>query len=54
MYVLPTIGTQFYIFQDGCWQTLYKESLSEEEVAKIRSILEKALDDLNIKPEKTW
>jgi len=53
LYILPTIWTQFYVFKDWDWQLIYKESLSENEVRKIKAVLEEALEKLNIKPKKT-
>lgn len=54
LYILPTIWTRMYQYKDKNWEIVYKEDLSEKDVDYIKKVLEKAIEDLNLKPEKTW
>jgi len=54
LYILPTIWTRMYQYKDKNWEVIYKEDLSEKYVSYIKKVLEKAIDELNLKPEKTW
>jgi phosphomannomutase len=49
-FLLPTCGTCFYKFNNNTWETVYKNSLSEEEKKKIFSAFKKTFQILNYSP----
>lgn len=54
LYVCPTCSTAMYLFQNGEWKKQYSLDLSKEEKEKIISVLNRAIINLWLKPEKTW
>ena len=46
LFLLPLDGGSFYTNQDDNWQKVYSQSLSEEEVQKIKDSFEKAFKDI--------
>jgi len=43
-----------YYFKNNTWNMKYSQDLSNQEVEKIENILNKAIIDLDLKPEKIW
>ena len=54
LYLFPTIGTRMYYFENNKWNLKYSEDLKDDEVKKIKGILDKAIVELALKPEKVW
>lgn len=54
LFIFPTIWTRMYYFKNNAWNMKYSQDLSDEEVKKIENILNKAIIDLDLKPEKVW
>jgi phosphomannomutase len=51
--LLPTCGTQFFRYDNG-WQKLYSEDFSPAEKEKIKSSLEKAVEQSGMQATKVW
>lgn len=51
--ILPTCGTQFYVYEDG-WKQLYAENFTDAAKQKIIAALNKAVTDTGYKPQQTW
>ncbi len=49
--LLPTCGSKFFYFENGELKKLYSEDLSIEDKKRIFEAFEKAIEDLNLKPE---
>jgi hypothetical protein len=49
--LLPTCGTQFFVYEDG-WQQVYAETLSDSQKKQITDALNKALDDTGLRTKK--
>jgi len=43
-----------WVFENNKWVEKYSEKLTEQEAKFITSVLEKALTDLDLYPEKVW
>ena len=54
LYICPTCSTKMYLFKENVWTKQYSLDFNEEERNYIISILNKAISDLNLLPEKTW
>ena len=54
LFIFPTIGTRMYYYQNNEWNLKYSEDLSNDQVDKIESILNNAIIELELKPEKVW
>lgn len=50
--LIPTSGASMYIYRDGEWFMKYEEKISEEEFHKIKSVIESALQKVNLTPEE--
>lgn len=53
LFIFPTIWTRMY-FYDWEWKLKYSHDLTNNEVEKISSVLNKAIKDLSLEPEKVW
>lgn len=42
LYLFPTCGASFYQFNDGKWENVYEQKLSQDEVQKIFTALREA------------
>lgn len=54
LYLCPTCSTKMYTYNDWSWNKMYSLDFSDDEKKYIISVLNKAIDDLSLKPEKTW
>jgi len=54
LFIFPTIWTRMYFYKDSVWNLSYSQDLSDNEVWKISSVLEKAIVYLKLKPEQIW
>lgn len=54
LYACPTCSTAMYLYRDGAWQKQYSLDLSKEEREHIIKVLNKAIDDLGLRPERLW
>jgi phosphomannomutase len=51
--ILPTDGTKFFQ-NNGTWQKLYSEDLSDAQKHKIEDSLEKAVAETGLQPKESW
>ncbi|HEY1645844.1 MAG TPA: HAD-IIB family hydrolase [Candidatus Saccharimonadales bacterium] len=56
LHIIPTCGTQYYVYDQPSksWKKLYSEDLSQLQKDKIVAALEKGLDELDLRAEKTY
>jgi HAD superfamily hydrolase (TIGR01484 family) len=54
LYICPTCSTKMYIFESWKWVKKYSLDFSDKERNYILKILNQAIDELNLRPEKTW
>lgn len=54
LYLCPTCSTKMYTYNGWSWNKMYSLDFSDDEKKYIISVLNKAIDDLSLKPEKTW
>jgi len=54
LYICPTCSTKMYIYKDKNWEKLYSYDFTQEEKNHIKEVFEKAINDLNLKPEKIY
>lgn len=54
LYICPTCSTKMYIYKDKNWEKLYSYDFTDDEKNHIKEIFEKAINDLNLKPEKIY
>jgi HAD superfamily hydrolase (TIGR01484 family) len=52
--LLPTCGTKFFQYDGTVWNKLYADELSDAEKEKIIVSLNRVMDEVAFKPEKTW
>jgi hypothetical protein len=52
--LLPTCGTKFFQYDGAAWNKLYADDLTDAEREKIISSLNRVMDEVEFKPEKTW
>lgn len=54
LYIFPTIWTKMYYYDDNTWKQEYSHDLRDDEVFKIKNILENAIKDLLLEPKIVW
>jgi phosphomannomutase len=54
LHLMPTCGTQYYLFQDGEWRQQYAENLTDEQKTAALSAVETEARRLGYWEEKTW
>ena len=54
MHLMPTCGTQYYLFRDGGWQQQYAENLTEEQKAAALAAVESEAKRLGYWEAQTW
>jgi len=54
LFIFPTIWTRMYYFENNMWNLKYSQDLEKKEVEIIENILNKAIVDLELKPETIW
>jgi len=54
MHLMPTCGTQYYLFQDGGWRQQYAENLTDDEKARALAALETEAERLGLWESDTW
>lgn len=56
LHVLPTCGTQYYLYNvaEKTWDQVYAENFTESEKRQIINALEEGIETLNLKEKKTW
>ena len=54
LHLLPTCGTQYYLFRDGEWQQQYAEHLTDEQRAEALASLESEARRLGFWESETW
>ena len=54
LYVCPTCSTKMYLYKNSDWEKQYSLDFTLEEREKIINVLNKAIDELNLRPTQTW
>lgn len=54
LYVCPTCSTAMYLYQNWDWEKQYSLDFTNEEKEIIIEALNKSIDNLNLRPTKTW
>jgi HAD superfamily hydrolase (TIGR01484 family) len=56
LHLMPTCGTQYYIFDliKNAWEQVYAENFTESDKKKIITALNKGFDDLSYRAKKRW
>lgn len=54
LHLMPTCGTQYYLFQDGEWRQQYAENLTEEQKAAALAAVESEARRLGYWETRTW
>ena len=54
LHLLPTCGTQYYLYEDGAWVQQYAENLTDAEKQLTLSVLERTARELGLWESKTW
>ena len=54
LHLMPTCGTQYYLYQDGGWQQQYAENLTDEQKASALAAVESEARRLGFWEEQTW
>jgi len=54
LHLMPTCGTQYFLFQDGGWAAQYAENLSEEQKASALAAVEQEAKRLGFWESETW
>ncbi|WP_167044829.1 HAD-IIB family hydrolase [Salinibacterium sp. ZJ454] len=54
LHLMPTCGTQYYRFQDGDWNQLYAQNLTEDEKARALAAVEGKARELGYWEIETW
>jgi hypothetical protein len=54
LYLCPTCSTKMYLYENWEWIKKYSLDFSPDEKKYIIDVLNKAIDDLELRPEKTW
>lgn len=54
MHLMPTCGTQYYLFRDGTWQQQYAENLTDEQKAAALAAVESEAKRLGLWESDTW
>ncbi len=53
LFLIPTSGAALFSYEGEALKKLYEEHLTGEEIAHIENTLNKAIDELQLRPEKT-
>lgn len=54
LHLMPTCGTQYFLFQEGDWAAQYAENLSEEQKASALAAVEQEAKRLGFWESETW
>ncbi len=54
LYICPTCSTKMYLYEKWEWNKKYSLDFTNEERFYIMSVFDKAINDLELKPVKTW
>ncbi len=54
LHLMPTCGTQYYLYKENSWQQQYAELLTEAEKTAAFQALEQAARELNLWEEEPW
>jgi len=54
LYVCPTCSTKMYLYENWDWTKKYSLDFTLEEKDYIMKVFNQAIDDLRLRPEKTW
>ncbi|MAT18769.1 MAG: HAD family hydrolase [Leifsonia sp.] len=54
LHLMPTCGTQYFLFQEGGWAAQYAENLSEEQKAAALAAVEQEAKRLGFWESETW
>ncbi|WP_090033880.1 HAD-IIB family hydrolase [Cellulomonas marina] len=54
LHLMPTCGTQYWLFVDGTWQQQYAENLTDDEKARALASVEARAKELGLWESETW
>lgn len=54
LHLMPTCGTQYYHFQNGAWEKVYAEDLTDEEKTAIITVSRTIAEASGLWPEQPW
>jgi HAD superfamily hydrolase (TIGR01484 family) len=54
LHLMPTCGTQYYRHQDGEWQQVYAENLTDDQKTRAREALVASAQELGLWESETW
>lgn len=54
LYLFPTCASSAYVYQNGKWEKLYSEDLSQDEKKKITAAIKEAMQKFKLAPEKVY
>ncbi|EKD66078.1 MAG: HAD family hydrolase [uncultured bacterium (gcode 4)] len=54
LYICPTCSTKMYMFENWEWNKKYSLDFTQEEKNHIIDVLNKAINELNLKPNQIW
>ncbi|MEO8262975.1 MAG: HAD-IIB family hydrolase [Pseudolysinimonas sp.] len=54
LHLMPTCGTQYYLYQEGGWRQQYAENLTDEQKAAALAAVESEARRLGLWEEQTW
>jgi phosphomannomutase len=54
LHLMPTCGTQYYLWSGDHWDRQYSEELSEDEKQRVQDVLSTGAKELGLWEEQTW
>ena len=54
LHLMPTNGTRYIRWNDGAWETVYAEDLSDDQKSRAMSVVEQGARELGLWEERTW
>lgn len=54
LHLMPTNGTRYIRWQDGQWDTVYAEDLSDDQKSRAMRVVEQGARELGLWEEQTW
>ncbi|TIH26903.1 HAD-IIB family hydrolase [Subtercola vilae] len=54
LHLMPTCGTQYYLYQNEAWNQIYAENLTEDEKARALEVVERVARSLGYWESETW
>ncbi|RFA10902.1 HAD family hydrolase [Subtercola boreus] len=54
LHLMPTCGTQYYLHQNGAWNQIYAQNLTDDEKARALEVVERIAKKLGYWETETW